>query len=157
MTSEKPVARITNQIASVPAQSWTTFQVPLRRAASSGIELPAMKPATHAKPCRASTSELRKRTCPTLEACGGRVTPGMTSGVGSGGVTLAITYTASSSPLATSSDFAAHSPITGPGSVLQRLRVARVSAMPRTRARSWTLIVPCIGRCGPRPKTLDRG
>ena len=59
MTSEKPVAPTTNAIASGPAFSWTQREMPVRFSAESGSELPAMKPATHAIACSASTSPLR--------------------------------------------------------------------------------------------------
>ena len=59
MESENVVAQTTNPIASGPAFSWTQRDTPLRLDAASGIELPAMNPATHAIACRASTSELR--------------------------------------------------------------------------------------------------
>ena len=61
--SEKSVAQTTNPIASGPAFSWTHLDSPLRCAADSGSELPAMKPATQASACSASTSELRNSTC----------------------------------------------------------------------------------------------
>ena len=61
--SEKSVAQTTKPIASGPAFSCTQREMPLRCDAESGSELPAMKPATHASACSASTSELRKSTC----------------------------------------------------------------------------------------------
>ena len=45
-----------------PAFSCTQRDTPLRCEADSGSELPAMKPATHASACSASTSQLRKST-----------------------------------------------------------------------------------------------
>ena len=62
--SEKSVAQTTKPIASGPAFSCTHFENPLRCDAESGSELPAMKPATHASACSASTSEFRNSTCP---------------------------------------------------------------------------------------------
>ena len=59
MQSEKIVAQRTKAIASGPAFSWTQRSTPLRFAADSGSELPAMKPATQAIACSASTSPLR--------------------------------------------------------------------------------------------------
>ena len=53
------VAQTTKPIASGPAFSCTQRETPLRLDADSGSELPAMKPATQAIACRASTSELR--------------------------------------------------------------------------------------------------
>ena len=63
MHSENRVATVTNTIAAGPAFSCTQRSRPLRLAADSGIELPAMKPATQASACSASTSELRVRMC----------------------------------------------------------------------------------------------
>ena len=59
MQSENVVAQTTNPIASGPAFSCTQRETPLRFDAASGSELPAMKPATQAIACRASTSEFR--------------------------------------------------------------------------------------------------
>ena len=63
MHSEKVVAQSTKAIAKGPAFSWTQREIPLRWEADSGSALPAMKPATHAIACSASTSELRNSTC----------------------------------------------------------------------------------------------
>jgi hypothetical protein len=57
--SENVVAQTTKAMANGPAFSCTQRETPLRLAAESGRELPAMKPATQASACRASTSELR--------------------------------------------------------------------------------------------------
>ena len=56
---------------------------PLRWAASSGIELPAMKPATQANACSANGS-LRRMTKPRSPASAGRAIPGTMIGVKSG-------------------------------------------------------------------------
>ena len=57
--SENVVAAATKAIAAGPARSCTLFQMPVFDSATIGSELPAMKPATHAIACSASTSELR--------------------------------------------------------------------------------------------------
>ena len=62
MLSEKVVAQITNAIANLPDFSCTQREKPLRNAAWAGTVLPAMKPATHAIECSASTSEFLNRT-----------------------------------------------------------------------------------------------
>ena len=63
MQSENRVARVTNAMAAGPAFSCTQRSRPLRFWASSGIELPAMNPATQASACSASTSRLRIMMC----------------------------------------------------------------------------------------------
>jgi hypothetical protein len=51
-------------MAAGPAFSWIQREKPLRFDADSGSELPAMKPATHARAWRANTSPLRISTRP---------------------------------------------------------------------------------------------
>ena len=63
MHSENRVATVTNAMAAGPAFSCTQRSTPLRFSADSGIELPAMNPATQASACSASTSALRIRMC----------------------------------------------------------------------------------------------
>ena len=63
--SENSVAQTTKPIASGPGLLvHPAVEMPLRCEADSGSELPAMKPATQASACSASTSELRNRTWP---------------------------------------------------------------------------------------------
>ena len=61
MQSENRVTAQTKRIANSAVLTWTQREIPVRWAAASGIEAPAMKPARQAKPCSASTSEFRQR------------------------------------------------------------------------------------------------
>ena len=97
VTSENVVAPMTKAIASGPAFSWIQRQAPLRCCASSGSELPAMKPATQAIACSASTSELRPRTCTHLRRGRGRSLRPRNDALGSGTESVAMTQTANSS------------------------------------------------------------
>ena len=63
--SEKVVAAITKMIAKRPPRSWIARESPVRRSACSGSEEPAMKPATQAIACSASTSRFAIRICST--------------------------------------------------------------------------------------------
>ena len=77
MHSEKVVAAATKTMAAGPAFSWTVRHQPWWCSACSGSELPAMKPATQAIACSASTSELRKSTWPTEPSVAGALSPGI--------------------------------------------------------------------------------
>ena len=56
------MAQTTKAMASGPAFSCIQRETPLRWEADRGSELPAMKPATQASACSASTSPLRYST-----------------------------------------------------------------------------------------------
>ena len=118
VTSENAVAPMTKAIASGPALSWIQRQAPLSRSASSGSELPAMKPATQAIACSASTSELRPRTCTTCPRSGRSLRPQERTRVGSGIETVAMTQTASSSATVIASDAGEPAPDDRPGPVV---------------------------------------
>ena len=61
VSSENAVTAITQAMATGPARSCTQREMPVFVSATRRIELPAMKPATQAVACRASTSRLRPR------------------------------------------------------------------------------------------------
>ena len=133
------VAHTTKPMASGPAFSWTSRDRPLRWAADWGSELPAMKPATHAITCRASTRELRKRTRAASPMWASVVDAGeqQRRGVrrGEGGHR----NTAPSSATDTATLSSSQSRRTLQGAWFQSSRVARVSFMPWTSTRSLTL------------------
>ena len=124
------------------AFSWTQRESPLRRAAERGSELPAMKPATQANACRASTSELRNRIVQHVADVGGDVEPGERAIVGSATDTEAITQTASSSAQATTSAPPNQTRSTLQGRMFQRASAPRVSRVPWTSTRSSTFTTP---------------
>src|SRR4051812_1458830 len=98
-----------------------------------------MKPATQAMAWRASTSELRKSTWPTVSRPAGPLTPGMTRPDGSGALTTATSQTVSSNATATASAPASHGPTMRHGRPFQRVSVPRVSRTPWTRTNSGAI------------------
>ena len=105
----------------------------MRRSASSFIELPAMKPATQAIPCSASTSPFLKRIRARSPASAGQSRPGTYAVVGSGRVNSATAQTAMSRQIAIRKLSANQRRSTGPGCACQRSSVPRVSRIPWTR------------------------
>ena len=63
--SEKVVAATTKTIAKRPPCSWIARERPVCPSACSGSEEPAMKPATQAIACSASTSRFAIMMCST--------------------------------------------------------------------------------------------
>ena len=148
--SEKAVAPMTKAIASGPAVSCTQRRTPVYRRASSGIELPAMKPATQASACSASTRPLRNRTWATSASAGSMRSPGNARPPGSGSELTATTQTAASSRPVTVSAPASQPRSTSHGRPFQAWSVVRVSASPRTSARSEAATAPASARRGGR-------
>ncbi len=132
MTSEKQVTAITQANATGLAFSWIQRETPVRRSAARGRDAPAMKPAMHANPCSARTSELPNRIRSTPATAGVSVMPGIASGVGSGGATDAMIQTAQSRAMATARPPPIQLRSTGHGSWFQRASAPRVWRAPCT-------------------------
>ena len=84
LQSEEERAAQTKKNNSSLALTWIQREIPVRCAAAIGIEAPAMKPATQAVACSASTSELRQRIGSRSPGSEGSVSPGRWIGVRSG-------------------------------------------------------------------------
>src|SRR3954452_10830335 len=142
-------------MASVPARSCTFRDSPVRAAACWGSELPAMKPATHAIACSASTRPLRNRMWEKSPTATEVLTPGSASGVASGCDACATTHTAASSVTAVARLHPTHARSTGQGSAFQRRSVAFVASMPWTSTSSFVFMpLSVIGSSGRAAESL---
>ena len=141
VSSEKQVTPTTQAKAIGRARSCTQREIPDLRAAESGSELPAMKPAMQAKAWRASTSELRPMISAIViqlepvRACRGRY-----SKPRSAPTVDATAQTAHRSSTEIAAAPANQEPRTGTGSRRQRSSADRVLAIPWVKAYSLALI-----------------
>src|SRR3954468_7727573 len=138
-------------MASVPARSCTFRDSPVRAAACWGSELPAMKPATHAIACSASTRPLRNRMWEKSPTATEVLTPGSASGVASGCDACATTKTAASSVTAVARLHPTHARSTGHGSAFQRRSAALVASIPWTSTSSFVFMPMSVIGSGGRP------